>query len=54
MGRKTNPFSEIVEDFDLNEGLMVEPLLVADDFYSNRFSSAVVSTMQNLTERSLS
>lgn len=29
----THPFSQIVQYLDLDEGLMVEPLLIPDDLY---------------------
>lgn len=48
-----HPFAEAIQDLDLYEGLVVEPLLVSDDLDGYRFTSAVVATMQHLSERSL-
>lgn len=51
--RRSYPFAEIIEDLDLNKSLVVEPLFVADDFDCDRFTGAVITTMENLAKRSL-
>ncbi len=48
-----HPFTQIVQDLDLHKCLMMEPFLVSDDLNGHRFTSTVISTMQNLTKRSL-
>lgn len=47
---KTYPFPKVVQDLDLNERLMVEAFLVADDFDGGRLPGCVVSTLKNLPE----
>lgn len=48
------PFAKVIQNLDLNQCLVVEALLVANDFNGHRLPSAVVSTVQDLTERTLS
>lgn len=50
----TNPFPQVVQYLDLNQGLVVEPLLVSDDLDRDGFTSAMVTTVQHLAKRSLS
>lgn len=52
--RETYPFDKVLEYFDLHESLVVESLLVANDFDSDHVSSLVISALQNLTERTFS
>ena len=40
----TNPFSEVVKNLYFNQSLVMETLLVADDFDSDRLTSAVITT----------
>jgi hypothetical protein len=47
------PFTQIVQYLDLHKCLMMEPFLVSDDLNGNRFTSTVISTVQNLTKGSL-
>lgn len=39
------PFSETVQNLDFHEGLVVEPLLIADDLYGNRLSRTMIPAM---------
>lgn len=45
------PFSETIQDLNLHKSLMMEPLLVANDFDCHRFASAMIPAVQYLTER---
>lgn len=45
------PFPKVVQDLDLDERLMVEAFLVADDFDGGRLAGCVVSTLKDLPER---
>lgn len=47
---ETYPFPQVVQNLDLNQGLVVEPLFVANDLNRHRFSSAMVTTVQDLTK----
>lgn len=47
------PFDQLLEDLDLDQGLMVETLLVADNLDSDRFARLVVSALNDLPERAL-
>ena len=49
----TDPFPQVVEDLDLDERLVVESLLVPDDLDGDGSSRAVVTTLEDLTERTL-
>ena len=45
-----HPFPQIIQNLDLNQGLMMEAFLVTDDLDSHRLARAVVATLQNLSE----
>lgn len=45
------PFDQVFQNFDFDESLMVEPLLVPDDFDSYALPCLVIATLQDLTER---
>lgn len=47
---KTYPFTKVIQDLDLNKGLMMEPFLVPDNLDSHGFTSAVVPAVENLTK----
>lgn len=47
----TYPFDKILENFDLDESLMMETLLVSNNLDSYHISSFVIATLQNLTKR---
>ena len=46
----TNPFPEVIKDLYLDQGLVMETFLVADDLDSDRLTSAVITTTQDLAE----
>ena len=46
----TYPFAQAVEDLDLYQCLVVEPLRVADDLDRHGLAGAMVATVQHLTE----
>ena len=48
------PFLELLEEVYLNQGLLVEPLLVANDLHSNQAPRFVIDTSHHLTEATLS
>jgi hypothetical protein len=48
---ETDPFSQVVEDLDLNERLVVEALLVADDLDGDGLARLVVAALDDLAER---
>jgi len=52
-GKSAYPFPQTVQDFDLNQRLVVEPLLVTDDFDSDRLARAMISTLENLAKGAL-
>ena len=47
------PFLQLLEKVYLNQGLLVEPLLVADYFHSNQASRFVIDTPHHLSEATL-
>jgi hypothetical protein len=51
--RKPYPFPKVIEDLDLDERLVMEALLIADDLDCYRFTSAVIAAMQDLTKGAL-
>lgn len=48
------PLDDLLQNFDLNQGLSVEALLVADNLDCDGSASLVVTAVHNLTKRSLS
>jgi hypothetical protein len=48
---KTCPFAEVVQDLDLDQRLVMEPLLVADNLDGDKFTGCVVTTLEHLTKR---
>ena len=46
----TNPFPKVIKDLYLDQSLMVEALLVADDLYGDRLTGAMITTTQDLTK----
>lgn len=51
---KTYPFAQVFEDLDLNQRLMMKPLLIPDDFDGDGLSCGVIAALQYLTKRALS
>ena len=49
----TYPFLQVFQDLDLHQGLVMETLLVADDLDRHRLTSAVVTTVEYLSEGAL-
>ena len=46
----TNPFPEVIKDLYLDQSLVMETFLVADDLDSDGLTSAVITTAQDLAE----
>lgn len=46
------PLDQILQDLDLDQSLVMETFLVADDFDGNALTGLVVSTLQDLSKRS--
>lgn len=50
---RTNPFPQILQDLDFNQRLVMEPLLISDYLDRNTLPGLMVSTLPNLTKRTL-
>lgn len=51
--RRAHPFPEIVQDLDLNKGLMMEPLLVADYLDGDAQTGRMIPAVKHLSEGAL-
>lgn len=51
--RPTHPVDEVLEDLDLDQSLVVEPLLVPNDLDRDHLARLVIPALQYLPERSL-
>lgn len=51
-GGSTHPFDEVLEHLDLDQGLVMETLLVADDLDRDHVARLVIPALQDLAERS--
>ena len=49
----TYPFPQIVEDLDLHQSLVVEPLFIADDLDGHGLARTVIAAVQHLSKRTL-
>lgn len=48
-----HPFDKILQHFDLNQRLVMEALLVANDLDRDHFARSVITALQDLAERAL-
>ena len=47
----THPFAQLLKDVDLNQSLLMEPLLVTDDLDGHGLARAVITAVKHLAER---
>lgn len=50
---ETYPFAQLLENVDLDQSLLVESLLVANDLYSHKSAGLMVDTAHHLSEAAL-